>query len=125
MKTDSVSRLCRMFLIINILVFLPLGSLTAAIAAWLITGVPAALHCYLRCFSKSVRSEAEQKMLERCSSYLFVIAAVNAFAVIMQMIQPDAFILIAIAMLGGSIGLLHIVITALLMAAAKGYRAQS
>lgn len=125
MNTNSVPRLCRIFLVLNFLILLPLGSLTAAIAAWVITGVPAALHCYLRSFSQSAQSEAGQKTLSRCSSFLFVIPAVNAFAVIMQMIQPDAFILIAIAMLGGSIGLLHICATALLMAAVNGYRVKS
>lgn len=122
MNVDSVSRLCRIFLVLNFLVFLPLESLVGAITAWGITGVPAALHCYLRRFSQSAQSEAGRKTLVRCSCFLFVILMVNALAVIMQLIQPDAFILIAIAVLGGSTGLLHVVITALLMAAAKEYR---
>lgn len=125
MKPDYVSRLCRIFLVLNFLVFLPLESLVGTIAAWGITGVPAALHCYLRRFSHSAQTEAGRKTLARCSSFLFVILVVNVFTVIMQMIQPDAFILIAIAMLGGSIGLLHIIITALLMAKAKEYRLHS
>lgn len=122
MNVDSVSRLCRIFLVLNFLVFLPLESLVGAIAAWGITGVPAALHCYLCRFSQSAQSEAGRKTLVRCSGFLFVILMVNILAVIMQLIQPDAFILIAIAVLGGSTGLLHVVITALLMAAAKEYR---
>lgn len=50
---------------------------------------------------------------------LYVILAVNAFTVIMHLMELDAFILIAIALLGGGAGLLHIIITTLLIWAGR------
>ena len=114
-----MNRLITLFLILNFLVFLPLDSFPGIIMAWIITGVPAALHCYLRGASATAQQPAYRKALIISGWLLYAILAVNVFIIIMQQIKPDAFILIAIALLGGGAGLLHIIITTLLIRAGR------
>lgn len=114
-----MNRIISLFLILNFLVFLPLESFTVIILAWIITGVPAALHCCLRDASSAAQQPAYRKALIISGRLLYVILAVNAFTVIMHLMELDAFILIAIALLGGGAGLLHIIITTLLIRAGR------
>lgn len=114
-----MNRIITLFLILNFLVFLPLGSFAGIIMAWIITGVPAALHCYLRGTSSAAQHPSCRKALKISGWLLYAILAVNAFTVIVQLMEPDAFILIAIALLGGGVGLLHIITTIILVRAAR------
>lgn len=119
MNLIGLRRLCWVFLILNFLVFLPLGSFSGIIVAWTITGVPAVLHCWLRGASTAAQQPSGRKALLISGRLLYAILAVNAFTVIMHLIEPDAFILIAIALPGGGAGLLHIVTTTLLIRAGR------
>ncbi len=114
-----MNRIITLFLILNFLVFLPLDSFPGIIMAWIITGVPAALHCYLRGASAAAQQPAYRKALIISGWLLYAILAVNVFIIIMQQMEPDAFILIAIVLLGGGTGLLHIIITTLLIRAGR------
>lgn len=116
---SPILRLCGVFLILNFLILLPMGWLPGVFIIWGISGLPAALHCCLWSRSAACRSDICQKRLLLCCMLLGLILIANILCIIMQQIQPDAFFLIAAAMVGGITGLFHIILTAVMMLAAR------
>ena len=115
MTKPHVFPLCGAFLLLNFLTLLPLGHLPSIALLWCLTGLPPALHLCLWSRSAAGRCQTGQKRLTLSGWLLGIIWAANLYCIILQQIQPDAFIGIAIAVLGGSLGLLHIITTAVLM----------
>lgn len=119
MTKAPVFPLCGAFLLLNILTLLPLGHLPSIALLWCLTGLPPALHLCLWSRSAAGRCQTGQKRLTLSGWLLGIIWAANLYCIIVQQIQPDAFIGIAIAVLGGSMGLLHILTTAIQMLTAR------
>lgn len=119
MTKPPVFPLCGAFLLLNFLTLLPLGHLPSIALLWCLTGLPPALHLCLWSRSAAGRCRPGQKRLTLSGWLLGIIWAANLYCIILQQIQPDAFIGIAIAVLGGSMGLLHILTTAGLMLTAS------
>ncbi len=122
MNKNPILRLCGVFLILNLLILLPIRWLPGVFTIWGISGLPAVLHCCLWSRSAACRSDICRKRLQLCCRLLGMILAANLLCIITQLIQPDAYFLIAAAIVGGIAGLLHIFLTAVMMQAARPLR---
>lgn len=119
MNKSLIHRLCGAFLILNLLILLPMRCLPGVLIIRGISGLPATLQCCLWSHSATCRSDICLKRLQLCCRLLGLILAANLLCIIMQLIQPDAFLLVATAIVGSIAGLFHIILTAIMMLSAR------